>query len=265
MAKFYTLSYAAGLIRTNKFNEKSDAICIATFRAQELKYPVKIYEHDEEHNKVCVLVCNPDGSAEKPKGAGYDLVDLGNNSGFENASQSHILLSSYDSEESKLTTFFLKNAATESQIQQIESAVGVDIGLYDEHTIHAYTDDSSKIKLIEDKLCESGLEIDSYAEASLGKHKALNSLITAARKGHKMARANRMPELRVRSSNKFGGGFKFHGYCEMLEPEGKKPPMIAVYCDGAKVGEVKSDRDAARVISDEANKAFSKFLKKELS
>ena len=263
MSKFYTLSYAAGLIRTNKFNEKSDAICVATFRAQDLKYPIKIYEHDEEMNRECVLICNPDGSVEKPKGAGLVLVDLGNSSGFENKNQAHILLSNYE-DETKLTTFFLKTAVSEAQVQGIESSTGVDIGMYDEHTLHAYTDDSSKIKAIEDKLCEAGLEIDSYAEASLGKHKALGSLVTAARKGHKMARANRMPELRVRSNNKFGGGFKFHGYCEMKESDGKKPPMIAVYCDGSKVGEVKSERDAARLISESAEKAFSKFLKKEL-
>lgn len=264
MPKFYTLSYAAGLIRTNKFSEKSDAICIGTFRAQELKYPVKIFEHDEEANKACVLICNPDGSVEKPKGAGYDIVDLGNQSGLSNHSQAHVLLSSYE-DESKLTTFYLKNAASEAQIKQIESAVGIDLGLYDEQTVHAYTDDSSKIKAIEEKLSEAGLEIDSYAEASLGKHGAMGSLILAARKGHKMARANRMPELRVRSSNRFGGGFKFHGYCEMQEAGGKKAPTVAVYCDGVKVGEVKSEREAAKLISDEAHRAFSKFLKKELA
>ena len=264
MTKFYTLSNAAGLIRTNKFNDKSDAICIGTFRAQELQYPIKIFEHDEEMNRECVLVCNPDGSVGKPKGAGYDLVDLGNQSGLTNMDQGHILMSSYD-EGSQLTTFHLKNSATESQIQQIESKVGVDLGFYDEHTIHAYTDDSTKIKAIEDQFADAGLEIDSCAEAKLGKHKAVASIITAARKGHKMARAARMPELRVRSSKKFGGGFKFHGYCEMKEGDGKKPPMLSVYGDGTKIGEVKSERDAARLISEEAQKSFAKFLKKELA
>ena len=270
MSKFYTLHSAAGLIRSNKFNEKADALCVGSFRAEYLNFPIKIYEHDNcaDIDKVCVLVCNPDGSVEKPKSLGKTIQDLGNTEGVPNRESAHILLAAFDEQE--ITTFSLKGAITESQVAELEKAVNCDIGMVADDSFNLYSQDPKTIHEVESKLSEWGLELGKVAEASIKKNKAeaaaeAGEVITAARKGHMQARASRLPELRVKASMKFGGGHRFVAHCEMAPGDGKKSPAIAVFVDGCKVGEAKDDRSASRLISDHAEKAFAKFLRKELA
>lgn len=273
MAKFYTLSNAAGLIRSNKFLDKSDAICVGSFRADYLNLPIKIWEHEtiasyEDEGTKVIFVCNPDGSVEKPKGTGYEMVDLGNSSsGSLNKNAAHILLSNY--EDHPLMTFYLKKQGlSEAQVASMEKEIGVDLGLYDPQTLHAYTNEAKKIRDIETKLAEAGVEVERMSEASFQRtaekiDDVTSAVITAARKGHKMARASQLPELSLRGDNKFGGKLRFKAHCEMVEGDGKKTPKIKVYVEGAQVGEVKSDREASRLIADEAEAAFKKFIRKE--
>ena len=270
MSKFYTLHNAAGLIRSNKFNDKADALCVGSFRAEYLNFPIKIYEHDNctDIDKVCVLVCNPDGSVEKPKSLGKSMQDLGNLAGVPNRESAHILLAAFDEE--PITTFKLRSNITEAQISELEKSVGCDIGMVSDDSFNAYTQEPKAIQAIESKLSEWALELDGVMEASVKKNKAeaameAGELITAARKGHLQARASRLPELRVRASVQFGGGHRFTAHCEMAKGEGKKSPTISVFVDGSKVGEAKDDRGAARLISDHAEKSFAKFLRKELA
>jgi hypothetical protein len=185
MAKFYTLSHAAGLIRSNKFHDKADAVCVGSFRAEATAFPVKIFEHDAG-DRVCVLVCNPDGSVEKPKAMGHAPVDLSNShdSQVPNESGAHILFASY--QDKPLTTFYLKAELSEQQAAGLEKESGVELGLYDPQTLHAYTDDSDKLKILEAKLCEAKIEVQSISDASTGRHTALASVeqVVAARKAH---------------------------------------------------------------------------------
>jgi hypothetical protein len=282
MVKFYTLHNAAGLIRSNKFHDKADAVCVGSFRAEYLNFPIKIYEHKDDE-KTCVLVCNPDGSVEKPKAWGTEIHDLGNaTSGVSNREAAHILLSAFD--EQPITTFNLKAQITEAQVSELEKATGCDIGMTASDSFNAYTQEPKTIHAIETQLVEWGLELYRVSEATVKKNKAHAAMeaseiepalekefaqasteVTAARKGHIEARASRLPELRVRATMKFGGGLKFTAHCEKIPAEGKKAPAIAVYVDGSKVGEVKDERGAARLISEHAEKAFGKFLKKELA
>jgi hypothetical protein len=273
MAKFYTLSNAAGLIRSNKFNDKADAICVGSFRADYLNLPIKIWEHDtiasyQDEKTKCVFVCNPDGTVEKPEGVGYEMTDLGNSSsGLLNKNGAHILLSNY--EDHPLMTFYLrKQGLSEAQVASMEKELGVELGLYDPQTLHAYTSEAKKIRDIEAKLAEAGVEVDRMSEASFQRaaetiDDITSAVVTAARKGHKMARASQLPELSLRGSNKFGGSLKFKAHCEMENGDGKKAPKIKVYVNGSQVGEVKSDREASKLIADEAESAVKKFLRKE--
>jgi hypothetical protein len=275
MAKFYTLHSAAGLIRSNKFDDKGDAICMGSFRAEYLNFPVKIYEHTEDLEQTCILVCNVDGSVEKPKGMGSEVQDLGNLAGVPNRQAANILLSAFDEE--PLTSFRLKGNISESQVADLEKAVGCDIGMVTENSFNAFTQDPKKVHQIETKLSEWSLELDDVMEASLKRnktHAAIEAsevieqeaeIVTAARKAHLAARANRLPELRVRASMKFGGGHKFVAHCETMDAQGKKAPRIAVHVDGSKVGEAKDEREASRIIADHAERSFSKFIKKELA
>lgn len=263
MKPFYTVSFAAGLIRSNKFMDKADAICVASNRAEQLGYPIKIYEHkDDPANRTCVLVCNPDGSAKKPEGAGYEVVENDHSSGARNNDQAHILLSSYD--EQPLTTFHLKKEMSESLAAQMEKDLGVDVGLYDPMTLHVYSQDTDKIKACEAKLAESALEVDRMTEHTVKRNRTTAQAVTAARQAQLKARASLLPELSVRSSVRNGKGFSFKGHCEQHDGTEKAPPKIAVYIDGAKVREVKSKHEAAEIIKDEAIKAFGKYIKKEL-
>ena len=268
MAKFYTLHNAAGLIRSNKFEEKADALIMGSYRAEFLNFPIKIYEHDEGE-KTCILVCNPDGSVEKPQGFGVEIQDLGNaTSGVPNRESAHILLAAFD--EMPITTFRLNSPITEAQVADLEKSTGCDIGLVSEDSFNAYSQEPKVVQSIEAKLAEWGLELDRVMEASVKKNKAeaateAGEIITAARKGHLQARASRLPELRVKASMKFGGGHRFVAHCEMAPGNGKKAPVIAVYVDGSKVGEAKDDRGASRLISEHAEKSFAKFLRKELA
>ena len=265
MSTYYTLHNAAGLIRTNKFLEKADAICVGTFRAEFLQWPIKILEHTEPGDGKCILVCNPDGSVEEPQGAGYKTADLGNAaSGLKNSSEAYILLSSFD--DSPITTFYLKTDLTESTVGEIEKTLGVDLGLYDPRTLHAYTEEPSHIKALEEKLAEASVEIDRVVDPTFKKvaQQTQAALVEAARKGHVEARKERLPELSVRASMKYGGKLRFQGHCEMVPAKDNKPPKIKVFIDGSPAGEVKSDREAAKIIADHAEKEFKKFLKKEL-
>lgn len=268
MQPFYRLHSSAGLVRSNKFQDKADAICVATYRAESLNLPVKIYEHTEPSDSqgTCVLVCMPDGSAKAPVGAAKEMVDLGNaSSGARNSDESYMLLSAYD--ELPITTFYLKSDLSESLAQSIEKEFGIELGLYDPKTLHAYTEDSEQIKKLESKLAEASVEVERVKDSKVRKERleATSELVTAARKGHQMARAARMPEMSVRASLKFGSGLRVQCHCELIEASGKNPPKIKVYADGRMVGEVKSEREAAAVMSEYAERAFQKFLKKELA
>jgi hypothetical protein len=268
MQPYYRLSNSAGMVRSNKFADKADAICVATYRAESLAWPVKIYEHTVPGDSygTCVLVCMPDGSAKAPVGSGLKMVDLGNEtSGARNNDEAYMLLSAYD--EMPITTFYLKSELSESLAAEMEKEFGVELGLYDPRTLHAYTEDSDKIKKLEGKLAEASVEVERVKDSKVRKEKleASAELVTSARKGHMMARAARMPEMSVRASLKFGSGLRVQCHCEMVEAAGKNAPKIKVYADGRMVGEVKSEREASAIMSDYAERAFQKFLKKELA
>jgi hypothetical protein len=270
MVKFYTLSSSAGLIRTNKFAEKKDAICVGSYRAEFLNLPVKIFAHDEAGDQECILVCNPDGSAEKPQGLGSEPQDLGNASmGVSNREAAHILLAAFDEE--PVTTFRLRSSISESQVQALEKAAECDIGMVSAETFNAFTQDPKKVHQIETQLAAWSLELDDIVDASLKRNKAHAAAeavetITAARKGHLAARASRLPELRVRASSRFGNDHKFMAHCEMgaAKEKDKKAPAIHVHVDGVKVGEAKDEIGAKKMIAEHAEKSFSKFLRKEL-
>jgi len=266
MQKFYTLSNTAGLIRSNKFNDKADAVCVGTYRAEMLNLPVKVFEHDESKEMTCVLVCMPDGSAAPPQGEGYKTAELGNSSsGSTNESQAYVLLSAYD--EKPITTFYLKSAVSEALASQMEKEFDVEIGLYDEQTLHAYTEDSGKIRKIESKLAESSIEISRLKDSVVRREKvqAATELVEAARKAHKMARASQMPEMSVRASSRFGSALRMNCHCEVIPGNDKKSPVVAVYADGQRLGEAKDARGAARLMSEHATREFSKYLKKEMA
>jgi hypothetical protein len=266
MEKYYTLSSAAGMIRSNVFESQEDAICVGSFRASELALPVKIFEHAERGEGTCVLICMPDGSVKKPEGLGRVSPDMGNEkSGFSNASEAYMLLSSYDA--MPITTYYLKSDLSESAAQAIEKELGVEMGLYDPRTLHAYTEDSNKLKSLEEKLTEASVEVEVIrnSKSKPEKIQAAAELVEAARKGHKMARASRMPEMTVKASSKFGGGLRVNCHCEMVEGSDSGAPKIKVYGDGEMLGEVKSEVQASRLMAEYAQKAFAKFLKKELA
>lgn len=270
MKPFFRLGSEAGMIRSNTFETEEDAVLMGTCRAYARGIPMRVYFHDDETSSdgKLLIVCNVDGSVEKPEGIGREPVDLGNESGFRNRDEAHVIMASYGNQ--ALTTYYLKSDATESVVAEIERATGVEMGLYDAETIHCYTDDSKKLKQIEDKLSEAGVEIDHYAQATLASAGGVGEIVTAARKAQSKARESRLPEFSVRSNSRFGGGFKYKGHCEMHEGEKdkdgkqKKAPVIHVYADGERIGEVKNDREAARLMSDHAQRAFAKYARKEL-
>jgi hypothetical protein len=266
MQTFYTLSNAAGLIRSNQFTDKADAVCVGTYRAEQLNLPVKIFEHQPGADQVCVLVCMPDGSAKAPVGGGMKIHEIDNlSSGSKNIDESYMLLSSY--EDMPLTTYYLKSDLSETLAQEMEKEFGLELGLYDPKTLHAYSDDTDKLKKLESKLAESSVEIERVKDSKVRKERleASADLVEAARKGHKLARSARMPEMSVRASSKFGSGLRMQCHCEMVEEGGGKSPKIKVYADGRPIGEVRDEREASAVMSDYAQRAFSKFLKKELA
>lgn len=266
MEIFYTLSNSAGMIRSNKFIDKGDAICVGTFRAEQLNVPVKILEHAERGDGIPVLVCMPDGSVKPPVGSGMKIVDLGNaSSGALNSSEAFMLLSSYD--EMPLTTFYLKSELSETLAGDMEKEFGVELGLYDPRTLHAYTEDADKIRKLESKLAEASIEVEQVKDSKLRKEKlqASTELVEAARKGHKMARAARMPEMAVRASLRNGSGLRIQCHCELAEGSAETSPKIKVYADGRMIGEVKDERSASALMADYAQRAFSKFVKKELA
>jgi hypothetical protein len=259
MSKYYVLSNAAGLIRTNKFQDKEDAICVASYRAEQTGFPIKIYEMDTEvvGVRACVLVCNPDGSSGRPEAAENEIQTGGHEVTFKNDSQAHMLLSAY--RYIPVTTLHLVQEADERVVTEIEAKTGVDVGLFDAHTLHAYTEVPAKIKEIEAFLGEKKISISRVVEAAAD----TVGVVTAARKAHQAARSMRLPELSARASSRFGGDFKFKSHCEWIEREGKSP-KIAVYVDGQKAGEASSEREAAGIIQDEAERQFKRFIKKEL-
>lgn len=266
MQIFYTLSNSAGLVRSNKFLDKADAICVGSYRAEALNVPVKILEHAERGDGIPVLVCMPDGSVKPPVGSGMKTVDLGNaSSGALNSSESYMLLSSYD--ELPLTTFYLKSELSETLASEMEKEFGVELGLYDPRTLHAYTEDADKIKKLESKLAEASVEVEQVKDSKVKKERlqASTELVEAARKGHKMARAARMPEMAVRASLRSGSGLRIQCHCELAEGTVASSPKIKVYADGRMIGEVKDERQASALMSEYAHRAFSKFLKKELA
>lgn len=270
MKAFYRLGSEAGMIRSNTFETEEDAVLMGTYRAYARGVPIKVYFHDEKQegsNGELMLVCNVDGSVKKPEGVGRQPVDLGNNSGFRNRDEAHVVFASYGDQ--PLTTYYLRGNASESVVAEIEKATGIEMGLYDGETLHCYTGDSNKLKQIEDKLAEAGVEIDHYAQATLASAGGVGEIVTAARKAQSKARESRLPEFSVRANSKFGNNHKYKAHCELQEAgkdkDGKpKPPSIHVFADGEKIGEVKNDREAARLMSDHAQKAFAKYVRKEL-
>lgn len=257
--KCYLVSNAAGLIRSNKFNALDDALVIGSMRAQSIGMPIRIFEYENAEQR-CIKVCNPDGSIESPPGDGHAPVDLGNSSsGFRNNDQAHMLMGSYA--DGPMVTFYLKDPITESQVQDIETSSQREVGFIDDKSFNLYTQDPKIVRSVEAWLAQANIEID---EVSLDDAVAKASVVVAARKAHKMARAERLPELSVRGSNKFGDSFKFKAHCELAKAEGKKSPRVIVYIDGQKAGEVKDARAAGSLIAEEARSAFSKYLNKEL-
>ncbi len=263
MKPFYTLSQTAGLIRSNKFTEKVDAITIASHRAQVRAMPIKIYEHkDSPADKKCILIANVDGSVEKPKGYGDRIVEPGHNSTARNLDQAHLLMASTAK---AFTTIYLKNQISEYQVANIEHLVQCAIGLYDNRVLHVHSEDSAMIKKIEAELTTAKIEIDRTSkhviEAGVaGKEPVMSS----ARRAAARAKAASLPELSTRASVRAGRNHKIQCACELYE-NGKEAPVIAVFADGKKIAEVRSDVEAARAMSQYATSAFGKFLKKELA
>lgn len=263
MNTFYTLSASAGLIRSNRFDDQADAICVGTFRAESLKLPVKILEHKERGDGIPVLICMPDGSVCPPMND--KVTDVGHGGGSLNESESYQLLSAYD--EMPITTFYLKSDLSETLAGEMEKEFGIELGLYDPKTLHAYTEDSDTLKKLEGKLAEASVEIERVKDSKIRREKleAAADLVEAARKGHKMARAARMPEMSVRASSRHGKALRVQCHCEMVDGSDKKGPRIKVYADGQPIGEVKNEHEASQIMADYAERAFSKFLKKELA
>lgn len=263
MKPFYTLSHAAGLIRSNKFLDKADAICVGSFRAQYLDFPVKIFEHDEEGERKTLLVCNPDGSVEKPQALAHETIDYGQmHNSFRNSDQAHVVFASYG--DKPRTTYYLKSALAETKVKEIETKAGCELGLFDNTVVHAYTDDAGQLKLVEEGLSEAGVEIEKVRENSSEAVAASLETVVAARKAHQAARQSNFPEMRIRANLRGGNSFRFTAHCELVPGDGTRSPYVVVYADGRKVGEAKSERDAASVIRQEAERAFSRYLKKEL-
>lgn len=267
MKTFYTVGSVAGLIRSNKFLEKADAIAIGSFRAEQKAMPVKIFEHkDHPANKKCILVCNPDGSVGKPKGVGYDMVAADHHSMVPNNDHAHVLLSASVEKDGgiAMTALYLKSPISEYTVAAIEHETLVSIGLYDDRMLHCYTEDSDKIKEIEGALLKASVEIDRVAKHRI-KAGATTIVESAARKAQNRARQANLPECSTRASVRAGRNLRVQCHCELFEGTDKKPPVIAVYADGSKIGEAKDDRQASRLISEHSHKAFSKFLKRELA
>lgn len=265
METYFTLSNAAGLIRSNKFIDKADAICVASYRAETLGLPVKLFEHKEPGDGVCILICMPDGSVKAPQGAGMKTADLGNaSSGAKNASEAYMLLSSY--EEMPITTFYLKGELSETLAQQLEKDLGIELGLYDANTLHAYTEDSSKLKSIESKLAEASVEIERVKDSKVKRERlqAAAELVEAAKKARHI-KASSLPSMTVKASSQLGKDLKLNCHCETVTGSNGSSPKIIVYGDGVALATVKNDREAARVMADYAEKCFAKFLKKELA
>jgi hypothetical protein len=279
MKTFYTLGPTAGLIRNNKFLEKADVIAIATFRAEQRGMPIKIFEHiDSPANRTCILVANPDGSVEKPSGkfaqGNYSdpkakasdrdaIVEPDHHQMVPNQDSAHLLLAS--AEEKKLTAIYLKSNVSEYAISQIEHELGVEMGLYDDRVLHCYTEDADKLKAIETKLSEASVEVDRVTHHVV-KASAEEPIpvISSMRKAAMRARAAMLPELSARAAVRAGRNFRVYCHCELYDGGENKPPMIIVFGDGQRLGEAKSERDAARMMSSYADRAFSKFLRKHL-
>lgn len=276
MKAFFRLGSEAGMIRSNTFETEEDAVLMGTYRAYARGVPIRVYYHEDQlvtPDGVLLVVCNVDGSVGKPEAVGREPVDLGNQPGFRNRDQANVVFASYGDQ--PLTTYYLKDEASESVIAGIERATGVEMGLYDPETLHCYTGDTAKLKQIEDHLAKAGVEIDHYAaSATLASVGGVGEIVTAARKAHTAARESRLPEFSVRANNRFGTGHKYRAHCELhpgketvAAKDGKKkttPPTIHVYSDGEKVGEVKNEREAARLMGEHATKAFAKYVRKEL-
>jgi len=171
-----------------------------------------------------------------------------------------------------ITTFRLRAAISETQVQALEKAAECDIGMVSAETFNAFTQEPKKIHAIETQLAAWSLELDDIVDASLKRNKAHAALeaqeqmttVTSARKAHLAARASRLPELRVRASSRFGNDHKFMAHCEMGAAKDKKSPVIHVHVDGTKVGEAKDEISAKKMMAEHAEKSFSKFLRKEL-
>lgn len=268
MKTFYTLSAAAGLIRSNKFLEKADAVAIGSFRAEQRNMPIKIYEHKgSPADKKCILVCNPDGSVGKPKGVGYEMVDADHHSMVPNSDHAHVLMlaSTEAQPETPMTALYLKSPIAEHAVAEMEHTLDVAIGLYDDRVLHCYTEDAEKIAEIEAHLTKASVQVDRVTKHRIKSSEEKTIVESVARKAAMRARAANLPEVAARASVRAGRTLKVNCACELFEGTDKKPPMIHVYGDGRKIGEAKSDREAARLMSEYSHETFGKFLKKELA
>lgn len=265
MKTFYTLSSTAGLIRSNKFIEKADAIAIGSFRAEQRQMPIKVYEHkDSPANKKCILVCNVDGSVEKPEGSGYKLVEADHDAMVPNVDSAHVLLASTQDKKS-MTALYLKSSVDEYTIAQLEHELGVSMGLYDDRVLHCYTDATDILSKIEAKLAEASVQIDRMTKHQVRASTDATKVESSARKAALRARAANMPEISARAYARAGGrGTKIYCCCELFDGTPGQAPRIVVFGDGMRIAEVKSDREAARAMADYAERAFGKFLKKEM-
>lgn len=267
MKTFYTLSAAAGLIRSNKFLEKADAVAIGSFRAEQRNMPIKIYEHkDTPADKKCILVCNPDGSVGKPKGVGYAMVDADHHSMVPNSDHANVLLlAATEQTETPMTALYLKSPIAEHAVAEMEHEFDVAIGLYDDRVLHCYTEDADKLKQIEAQLTKASVQVDRVTKHRIKASEEKTIVESVARKAAMRARAANLPEISARASVRAGRNLRVQCGCELFEGTDKKPPTIHVYGDGRKIGEAKSDREAARLMSDYSHETFGKFLKKELA
>lgn len=271
MKTFYTLSSAAGLICTNKFLQKADAIAIGSMRAEMRGLPVKVFEHKEHPaNKKCILVCNVDGSVEKPKGKGYEVVEQDHHAGVPNNDNAHVLLSAsaksggdddLEIPKRSIANIYLKSSVPENVISKIENELGIWMGLYDDRILQVYSPDARKLKQVETKLSEASVEVSRITHHTI---KASTPITSSSRKAAQKARAAGLPEFSCRASVGAGKALKVNCHCEMFEGDESKSPTIVVYGDGQKLGEVKSEREANRLMADYAERMFGKFLKKEL-
>lgn len=257
MNKFYTLSYSAGFLRSNKFEEKEDAILLGSERAKLTGIPVKVFEYEDKESKT-ILVCNPDGSVHKPEGDRNRPFETGFDAGKDVASQSHLVLASY--EDKRVTNFHLRAKFPETKLKELETTAGIAIGLYDDQFLIAYDQSPKAIAAVEDYLAKAGIEIDRVTYPHYKKKTESPIVVEAA--------AFKMPERGLPKIKpvilSFGTGSKVRQWiCEadtFLDSKTKKPRYL-VKVNEVAVGSTTSYRTAVKLMNQEAHDALERYLK----